>query len=143
MAERVERLRPLAEEKQITVVQRIPHEIVLPLDRERFGQVVTNLLDNAVKFTPAGGRVTVEATQHQGQVRLVVRDTGPGIPPEALPHIFERFYQLDRARTRDTRRGTGLGLAIAKHLVLAHGGRIWAQSAPGQGAAFFVELPAD
>jgi len=143
VAERVERLRPLAEEKAIAVVQRVPADIVLPLDRERFGQVLTNLLDNAVKFTPAGGLVTVEAARHGPWVRLVVRDTGPGIPSEALPHIFERFYKLDRARTREGQQGTGLGLAIAKHLVLAHGGRIWAESSPGRGATFFVELPAE
>ncbi len=139
--ERVKRIRPLADEKHITVEVDVPSDIVLALDRERFGQVITNLLDNAVKFTPSGGHVTVEAKRVNEHVRLTVRDTGPGIPPEALPHIFERFYKLDRARTRGEQRGTGIGLAIAKHLVQAHGGRIWAESRPGQGAVFIIELP--
>lgn len=141
VAERVRRIRPLADEKRIAIEQEVPPDIVLALDRERFGQVLTNLLDNAVKFTPPEGRITVRAERVDNRVRLFVQDTGPGIPPEALPHIFERFYKLDRARTRGEQRSTGIGLAIAKHLVQAHGGRIWAESAPGRGATFVIELP--
>jgi two-component system phosphate regulon sensor histidine kinase PhoR len=101
--------------------------------------VVTNLVHNAIKFTPPGGRVTVHGEQLGQEIAVTVADTGIGIEPEALPRLFERFYKAERARTSG---GTGLGLAIAKHGVHAHGGRIWARS-PGQGggAVFTFTLP--
>jgi signal transduction histidine kinase len=114
-------------------------------DQERLHQVLGNLVGNAVKFTPAGGRVRVSARLdpqagedgHPG-VRVAVEDTGPGISPEHLPHVFDRFWQA-----RSTRRaGAGLGLAIARGVVEAHGGRIWAASEPGQGTTFEFTLPA-
>jgi signal transduction histidine kinase len=110
-------------------------------DPERVHQVLFNLLDNAVRFTPAGGRVTVSASRHNGAVDVAVHDTGPGIPAEHLPRLFERFYRVDTARSRDDG-GTGIGLAIARSVVEAHGGRIWAASEPGQGSTFTFELPA-
>lgn len=109
-------------------------------DRERIHQVLFNLLDNAVRFTPSGGRVTVSADGHNGSVDVHVADTGPGIPPEHLPRLFERFYRADLARSQKDG-GTGIGLAIARSVVEAHGGRIWADSRPGEGSVFTFELP--
>ena len=110
-------------------------------DPERVHQVLFNLLDNAVRFTPAGGSVTVSALQHDGSVQVRVADTGVGIPAEHLPRVFERFYRVDSARSRDDG-GTGIGLAIARSVIEAHGGRIWAESRPGEGSVFAFELPA-
>jgi signal transduction histidine kinase len=101
---------------------------------------VRNLLDNAVRYTPPGGKVTIGLAEDDGQVRLTVEDTGIGIPTRDLPRIFERFYRVDRARSRETG-GTGLGLSIARHVVEQHGGRIQARSQLGQGSSFIVTLP--
>jgi signal transduction histidine kinase len=112
-------------------------------DEQRLGQVLNNLLDNALRYTAAGGAIQVRLTANNGAVRLAVIDSGEGIKPADLPHIFERFYRADRSRTRRSG-GSGLGLAIARQLILAHGGRIWAESPPaGQncGSAVIVELP--
>jgi len=109
-------------------------------DHRALGQVFTNLLDNAIKFTPCGGQISVDVREEGGMVRADVRDSGIGIPPEHLPRIFERFYRVDRARSREMG-GTGLGLAIVKHLVQSHGGRVAVESVPGQGAVFSVFLP--
>jgi two-component system phosphate regulon sensor histidine kinase PhoR len=107
-------------------------------DAGRMQQVLVNLLHNAIKFTPPGGSISLSARAVSGQVEFTVQDTGVGIPAEDLPRIFERFYKADRARHGG---GTGLGLAIARHLVEAHGGRIWAESTQGQGSAFRFTLP--
>ncbi len=109
-------------------------------DRERVHQVLFNLLDNAVRFTPTGGRVTVSASPNNGSVDVAVADTGPGIAAEHLPRVFERFYRIDASRSRDDG-GTGIGLAIARSVVEAHGGRIWAESEPGSGSTFTFALP--
>ena len=108
-------------------------------DEARLQQVLCNLLENAVKFTPPGGRVWVEARERNGEMEVSVKDTGVGIPPEHLPHAFERFYKVDRYTDHG---GTGLGLAIAKHIVQAHGGRIWAESRVGEGSTFTFTVPA-
>jgi signal transduction histidine kinase len=100
--------------------------------------VITNLLGNAVKFTDAGGRVSVRTRTEPGLVVVSVADTGVGIEPEALPHVFDRFWQA-RATPR---RGSGLGLAIARGIVEAHGGRIWAESELGRGSTFSFSIPA-
>ncbi len=111
------------------------------VDGARLEQVLVNLLDNALKYTPAGGRVTVTLRQEEDQaMRLDVADTGQGMEPGELKFIFERFYRADRGRSRQTG-GTGLGLAIVKQIVLAHGGRVWAESAPGEGSTFHVVIP--
>jgi len=107
-------------------------------DRGRVEQVLVNLLHNAIKFTPPGGAVTVSASPDDGGVRVSVADTGVGIPADDLPRIFERFYKADKARSGG---GTGLGLAISKHIIEAHGGRIWAESVEGRGATFSFTLP--
>jgi signal transduction histidine kinase len=106
-------------------------------DGERVLQILSNLVGNAVKFTPEGGTVTLASAPAEGEVRFSVTDTGPGIPPEQVPHIFGAFWQ---ARHAD-RRGLGLGLSIARGLVEAHGGRIWLESEPGRGASFVFTLP--
>lgn len=108
------------------------------IDGARIEQVLMNLIQNAIKFTPSGGSITVRATERDGLLLIDVRDTGVGIHEDELPRLFERFYKSDRARRSS---GTGLGLAIAKHIVLTHGGHISATSALGKGSVFTVELP--
>jgi len=110
-------------------------------DRDRLAQILINLLDNAVKFTPQGGRVTVAAEAEDGAVELRVADTGEGIPSTDLPRITERFYRVDKARSRELG-GTGLGLAIVKHLVQAHGGELRIESELNHGTTVRFTLPA-
>lgn len=107
-------------------------------DKNRLEQVLVNLIHNAVKFTKPGGRITLGAEAVQGGVRCAVRDTGVGIPSESLTRIFERFYRVDSSRTGS---GTGLGLSISRHIVEAHGGKIWAESEEGRGSVFYFEIP--
>ncbi len=113
----------------------------LPGDGDRLAQVFTNLVENALKFTPAGGKITVQIARQAGGAEVQVQDSGAGIAPEALPHIFDRFYQADLARSGGENHGAGLGLAIAWEIVAAHGGKISVRSAPGQGSLFSVWLP--
>jgi len=135
----VERLRVQAERAGILFTIDLPTNLPSVLaDAERVHQVVTNLVHNALKFTGEGGRVSIAAESANGEVVISVRDTGIGIPRDDLARIFERFYKTDRARSGG---GTGLGLSIAKHIVLAHGGRIWAESVEGKGSAFHFSLP--
>jgi signal transduction histidine kinase len=109
-------------------------------DGDRLAQVVTNLISNAIKYTPSGGKIRVKTQVNNGGIEIIVQDSGVGIPVEDLPHIFERFYQVDKAR--GPRRGTGLGLAITQEIVQAHGGTISATSAgAGKGSTFTVWLP--
>jgi len=125
-------------ELRCTVDERLPQ---LAADPDRIGEVLANLLDNALRHTPPGGRVEVLAERHGDDVELVVVDSGEGIPPEHLGRVFERFYRVDSGRTR-AMGGSGIGLAIARALVEAHGGRIRAESeGAGQGARFIVTLP--
>lgn len=109
-------------------------------DKNRLEQVLVNLIHNAVKFTKPGGSITLGAEPVSGGVRCAVRDTGSGIPAESLTRIFERFYRVDSSRTGS---GTGLGLSISKHIIEAHGGKIWAESDEGRGSSFFFEIPAN
>lgn len=136
---------PLAESKQVTLRVAAPaRPVAISADPDRLQQILHNLLGNALRHTPSGGTVCLAADQpHAGRMRLSIADSGPGIHPEHLTHIFERFYRGDRSRTRDEERtaGAGLGLAIARALVEAHGGTIGVASPPGQGATFWVELP--
>jgi len=110
------------------------------IDASKITQVLENLLDNALKYTPKGAVITVSAEPRAGEVVVCVRDNGPGIPPEDQPHIFERFYRVDKGRSRE-KGGTGLGLTLAKHIVQLHGGRVWVESQLGQGTAFYFSLP--
>jgi len=134
-----ERLRPQAERAGVDLAigfsEKLPRVMA---DSERIRQVVTNLVHNAIKFTPAGGRVSVTARASSSEVIVSVADTGVGIPRDDLPRIFERFYKADRARSGG---GTGLGLAISKHIIQAHAGRIWVESAEGKGSTFHFALP--
>jgi signal transduction histidine kinase len=125
----------------VELAQDVPEDLPpIFADAERVHQVLFNLLDNAVRFTPSGGRVRVTASRGNGSVDVAVADTGPGIAPEHLPRLFDRFYRVDTSRSREEG-GTGIGLAIARSVVEAHGGRIWADSEPGRGSTFTFELP--
>lgn len=133
-----ERFKLKAAEKSIRIQNRVSSIPPMIGDGDRLAQVFTNLIDNALKHTPAGGEVHLESDISSGWVSVHVVDTGPGIPPEELSRIFERFYQLDKARSGS---GQGLGLAISREIVEAHGGRTEAQSVAGQGSRFSVHLP--
>lgn len=133
--------RPRAEAAGLALdVEISPHVAPIRADAVRTEQVLTNLLDNAVKFTPRGGRITVRAAEERGQVVISVADTGPGIPEAEMVHLFDRFYKVDKARSGG-RGGAGLGLAIAKRLLEAQGGSISAHSREGGGTAFAVTFP--
>jgi len=138
----VDNMRPLAEAKGVALTARAAAPVTVHGDAARLRQVLYNLVDNAVKYTPDTGRVEVAVEMRGSSAVLSVADTGEGIAPEHVPHIFERFYRVDKARTR-TQGGTGLGLSIARSIVTAHGGSIDVVSAPGQGAVFTVVLPLD
>lgn len=129
--------------KQVRLHNEVPADAIARADAERLQQVLFNLVDNAIKYGRAGGSVVI-GTQpsERKQVELWVRDDGPGIPPEAQTRVFERFYRVDKARSRDAG-GTGLGLAIVKHIVQSHGGEVWVESEPGQGATFHFTLPTE
>ena len=129
---------PLADRASLTLVQQTDPDLPqIDIDRSRIDRVLDNLLTNAIKFTPAGGRITIAARRAAGEVVISIADTGAGIPPDQLSHLFDRLWQA-----RQDSRGAGLGLAIAKAIVEAHGGRIWAESAPANGATFSFALPA-
>ena len=134
----------LAEQAGVVVDVATPDApVVMDVDRSRIHQLVLNLVENAVKYTPRGGRVRVSLGPQNGTVTISVADTGIGIAPGDLPHIFDRFWRADLARTRTAERpGTGLGLAICKWIAEAHGGRIDVVSRPGRGTTFTVTLPA-
>ncbi|MCS7172808.1 MAG: cell wall metabolism sensor histidine kinase WalK [Armatimonadetes bacterium] len=136
----VERTLPRAEEAGIQMCYTGEGPLMVLADPDRVEQILTNLVDNALKFTPEGGEIRVQARREGAEGVVTVQDTGRGIPPDDLPHIFERFYRAERSRTR-REGGSGLGLAIAKHLVEMQGGRIWATSQPEQGSAFCFSLP--
>src|SRR6267154_1692214 len=133
----------LAEHAGVRIDIRLPSApLVLPVDRSRIRQLALNLIENAVKYTPRGGQVSVELGTNDGRAVFTVADTGIGIAPGDLPHVFDRFWRADSARTRTSERaGTGLGLAICKWIAEAHGGTIDVQSRPGRGTTFTVGLP--
>lgn len=133
------RRRPAAAGHEL-VLQLDPGVGELALDTLKISQVLENLIDNALKYTPRGATVEVHARPVDSGVEVCVRDNGPGIPAEDITRIFERFYRVDKGRSRE-KGGTGLGLSIVKHIVQLHGGRVWAESEPGKGAAFFLRIP--
>ena len=140
VAKVLEDFKTRAEAKGLSLANQAPG-LAVRADVDRLEQVLGNLVDNAIKYGRAKGSVTVGAhAVDGGQVEVSVKDDGPGIPPEALERLFERFYRVDKARSRE-QGGTGLGLAIVKHIVQSHGGRVWATSEPGHGATFSFVLP--
>ena len=140
VAKVLEDFKTRAKDKGVSLVNQIP-ELAVRADAGRLEQVLGNLVDNAIKYGRAAGAVTVGGRAVDGgQVEVFVRDEGPGIPPEALERVFERFYRVDKARSRE-QGGTGLGLAIVKHIIQSHGGRVWATSEPGHGTTFSFVLP--
>ena len=137
-------LRPKADARAVTLEGNLVPGLTVAADADRLEQVLTNLVDNAIKYGREGGRVVVGAelvAEPAAGVGIYVRDDGPGIPPEARTRVFERFFRLDRARSRE-QGGTGLGLAIVKHIAQAHGGRAWVESELGHGATFHIFIPA-
>lgn len=136
----VEQLRAQAENAQVTVVVEVPEDFVVCAQRDQLEQVLWNLIDNAIKYNRRGGQVRIRAQKTPEGSQIVVEDTGIGIPHEHLERIFERFYRVDKARSR-AKGGTGLGLSIVKHLVESHGGRVWVESEWGVGSRFGVVLP--
>lgn len=140
-AEVINDLSSRSEERKVALVNEVPPDFPVRADGDRFQQVLFNLVDNAIKYGRAGGSVRVGARRKSAEfIEGWVADDGPGIPPEAGERVFERFYRVDRARSRDAG-GTGLGLSIVKHIVQAHGGEVRLESEPGKGATFFYTLP--
>jgi two-component system phosphate regulon sensor histidine kinase PhoR len=145
-------LRPLVEKvledfkaqaaaRRVTLTNELP-DLTAQADADRLQQVLGNLIGNAIRYGRSDGHVNLSGNPADGgMIELCVRDDGPGIPAEALDRVFERFYRVDKARSRE-QGGTGLGLSIVKHIVQGHGGKVWAKSEPGKGAAFFFTLPA-
>jgi two-component system phosphate regulon sensor histidine kinase PhoR len=129
-----------AASRHAALENKIPPQTVVWADADRLQQVFFNLADNAIKYGKSGGCVTVEARDTGEKVEVFVADDGPGIPPDSLGRVFERFYRVDRARSRESG-GTGLGLAIVKHIVQAHGGEAWVKSELQKGAIFYFNLP--
>jgi two-component system sensor histidine kinase BaeS len=138
----VARLGKQFEEKDVTLETEVPSGLPqVFVDKDRIDQVLLNLVGNALQYTPSGGKVTISARAQDGEIHIAVADTGIGIPPEHLPHLFTRFYRVDKSRSR-AGGGSGIGLTIARHLVEAHGGRIWVvSSGSGQGSTFTFTLP--
>jgi two-component system phosphate regulon sensor histidine kinase PhoR len=138
----VEFVKEPAEKKEISLSRNeIPSSLAVQADRDYLEQILINLLDNAVKYTPEGGKVIVSAIEKDSkEIQFSVEDNGIGIPKEDLSRIFERFYRVDKGRSKELG-GTGLGLSIVKHLVQAHGGRVWVESQIGKGSTFYLTLP--
>jgi signal transduction histidine kinase len=133
-------LHPSAEARQTRLINNC-EDLLVQADPSRLEQVLVNLLANAIKYGREQGTVTVRARMVNGQVEVAVQDDGPGIAADSLDRVFERFYRVDKSRSRE-QGGTGLGLAIVKHIILSHGGRVWVESQLGKGATFFFTLPA-
>jgi signal transduction histidine kinase len=135
-----DQMRVLAQDKSISLRMSTQENVCVEGDRTRLQQVVANLIDNAIKYTPEGGAVEVKVQNHAGKAVLEVVDNGVGIPATAIRHVFERFYRVDKARSRASG-GAGLGLSIVKSICAAHGGEISVSSEEGRGSCFRVELP--
>jgi signal transduction histidine kinase len=130
----------LADERGVRIAPRANDEVTVSVDRNRMRQVLANLLDNALKYTPRGGQVEIAASRQGSDALLTVVDTGVGIPADELPHIWNRLYRGDKSRST---RGLGLGLSLVKAIVEAHGGRVDVHSTPGEGTSFELRLPAE
>jgi two-component system phosphate regulon sensor histidine kinase PhoR len=128
-----------AEEKNTIIHNQVEDNVDAFVDSERIKQVFYNLIDNAIKYGKSSGNVWIECQKNETFLKVCVRDDGPGIPPEARDRIFERFYRIDKARSRE-QGGTGLGLSIVKHIVQAHGGKAWVESQFGKGSTFYFTI---
>jgi two-component system sensor histidine kinase ResE len=138
----VEKFTPQAGKAGVDLNLNMPDNLpILTADGDRLAQVFTNLVDNALKFTPVQGQVTLSAKMAGAEMELSVADTGIGVESEALPRLFDRFYQADPSRTGGEKHGAGLGLAIVREIVQAHGGKIGVQSQAGHGTTFTIQLP--
>jgi two-component system, OmpR family, sensor kinase len=133
-------MQPLATQRGVQLIEHVQPHVPVSGDQTRLTQLLINLVDNALRYTPTGGNVTVDVTEKSGWAELRVEDTGVGISAEHLPHLFERFYRIDAARAR-TDGGAGLGLAIAQWISQAHGGQITVDSELGKGSTFRVRIP--
>jgi two-component system, OmpR family, phosphate regulon sensor histidine kinase PhoR len=141
LADAIDLMRPIAEKNRIRLeIESAPEDAMVRCDSEAVSQILSNLMDNAIKYTHPGGCISVGARQDGDYVEFHVRDTGIGIPQEDLPRLFERFYRVDKARSREMG-GTGLGLSIVKHLVAAQEGTTRVESRVGEGSTFFFTLP--
>jgi two-component system phosphate regulon sensor histidine kinase PhoR len=118
----------------------LPANLIAKADKDRIGHVFTNLIDNAIKFNREKGAIRIYAQDASGEIKIFVEDSGIGIPSKDIPHVFERFYRVDKARSRELG-GTGLGLSIVKHIVELHGGSVGAESTEGLGSNFWFILP--
>ncbi len=136
----LEQLQPLADERRLTVQAELPPVLPAWGDPDYLTRLFLNVLDNAIKYTPEGGLIQVQAERSAAALQVRIHNSGPGLPPETLRHLFDRFYRADASRDR-TAGGAGLGLAIAREIVLLHKGDIRAESAPGKGVTFFITLP--
>jgi len=137
------RLTSKAQAKRILLnFERTPDLPPVRADEDRAIQILTNLTGNALQYTPEGGQVTISTKQVKNEIQVSIRDTGIGIPPEHIPHLFDRFYRVDKSRSRQSGGGSGIGLTIARALVEVHGGRIWVESqGEGKGSTFNFTLP--
>jgi len=127
--------------KRISISNDFPADLAVKADADRIQQVLFNLVDNAIKYSHPGSSVFLEASTKNGEVLVSVRDTGPGIPADGLDRVFERFYRVDKGRSRE-QGGTGLGLSIVKHIVQSHGGEVGVESELGKGSTFYFSIPA-
>ena len=133
-------LKPKANERSVRLQNNVAENITVDADAGRLGQVLYNLVDNAIKYGRKEGNIHVSANNDSKEIVVCVQDDGPGIPQEARERVFERFFRVDKARSRE-QGGTGLGLAIVKHIIQAHGGRVWVESEIGLGSKFYFSLP--
>lgn len=128
-------------EKKYRILRDITsREVYVEVDQDRMTQVIDNIMNNAIKYSPDGGAITVKLEDLHSCIVLSISDEGLGVPQKDLPHLFDRFYRVDKARSRE-QGGTGLGLAISKEVIELHGGKIWAESVENQGSTFIFELP--
>jgi signal transduction histidine kinase len=139
----VEKMQPQIQTAGIIIFQEIDkHQFVFG-DADRLAQVFTNLMDNAIKFTPQKGKISISIKAEPASILASISDTGPGIPSQEESRIFERFYQVDKSRRGGSSRGIGLGLSIARQIILSHNGEIWVSSSPKKGSTFFIRLPSN